>query len=93
MASTRFVMVITFWSYQCLPDFLMVLPGQAKYQSPSPDPPQSIEDLPHQITHGKKPLLTLSQPPKSQMQLRNYKGFFHQHKQTCLFCLCLISGP
>ena len=24
MASTRFVLVITFWSYQCLPDFLMV---------------------------------------------------------------------
>ena len=23
MVSTRFVLVITFWSYQCLPDFLM----------------------------------------------------------------------
>ena len=24
MVSTRFVLVITFWSYQCLPDFLML---------------------------------------------------------------------
>ena len=24
MASTRFVLVITFWSYRCLPDFLMI---------------------------------------------------------------------
>ena len=33
MVSTRFVLVITFWSYQCLPDFLMIRENIALRQS------------------------------------------------------------
>ena len=32
MMSTRFVLVITVWSYQCLPDFLMWLIAKHKHK-------------------------------------------------------------
>lgn len=41
---------------------------------------------------AKTPLLTIPWSLKSLSPSRDHKGFFLRHKQTCLLCLCLMSG-
>ena len=41
---------------------------------------------------AKTPLLTIPWSLKSLLPLRDHKGFFLRHEQTCLLCLCLMSG-